>query len=118
MKQKRLLAGGVTILGVALIWAVAANRQDDQTRALARQWVGEQWDVARRCIVGTQSSARSAATTSPPTSSAMAPSTWFQMSVCSPGVHGIAPLGSCIAAIDRAVSATWAAVSTPGRAAR
>lgn len=53
MKQKRALAAGVTVLGVALIWAVAANRQDDQTRAVARQWVGEQWDVARRCIVGT-----------------------------------------------------------------
>lgn len=53
MKDRRLLAGGVTTLGVLAIWAVASMRQEDQTVALGRAWVGEQWDVARRCVVGT-----------------------------------------------------------------
>jgi hypothetical protein len=43
----------------------------------------------------------------------MAASTWFQMSTCSPVVHGTAPQGSCIAAIARAVSATCSEVSSP-----
>ena len=38
-------------------------------------------------------------------------STWFQTSVCCPGVHGIAPQGSCIATIDAAVAATSPAAS-------
>ncbi len=43
----------------------------------------------------------------------MAASTWFQMSTCSPTVHGTAPQGSCMAAMAAALSATWAAESTP-----
>src|SRR3954453_633542 len=70
-------------------------------------------EPSARCRVRTHAYARSAASTWPPTSSAMAASTWFQTSVCSPVVHGIAPEGSCIAAMDAAVSATCAAVSTP-----
>ncbi len=51
--SKRALAAGVSILGVLLIWAVATSRQEEQTRAVGRQWIGEQWDIARRCVVGT-----------------------------------------------------------------
>ena len=43
----------------------------------------------------------------------IAASTWFQMSTCSPVVHGTAPHGSCIAAIAAAVSATCWAVMIP-----
>jgi hypothetical protein len=43
----------------------------------------------------------------------MAASTWFQMSTCSPTVHGTAPDGSCIPAIAAALSATWSAVRMP-----
>ena len=43
----------------------------------------------------------------------IAASTWFQMSTCSPTVHGTAPHGSCMAAIEAALCATWAAESTP-----
>src|SRR3954468_17216720 len=66
-------------------------------------------EPSARCMVGTQSRACSAASTWPPTSIAMAASTWFQMSTCSPTVQGTAPHGSCIAAIAAAVSAPcWA----------
>lgn len=47
------VASLVTIAGVAAIWAMGAWRQEGQTEALARRWAGEQWDVARRCLVGT-----------------------------------------------------------------
>ena len=57
--------------------------------------------------------ARSDASTWPPTSSAIADSMWFQTSVCSPTVHGTAPSGSCMAAIDAAVCSTCADVSSP-----
>ena len=50
-----------------------------------------------------QAYAASAASTCPATSSAIAASTWFQTSTCSPVVHGTAPSGSCIEAIDAAV---------------
>src|SRR5919107_1514513 len=43
----------------------------------------------------------------------MAASTWFQMSVCWPVVHGTAPDGSCIAAIAAAVSATCSGARMP-----
>src|SRR4051795_9447443 len=70
-------------------------------------------EPSARCIVGTHAYAASAASTCPPTSIAIAASTWFQTSTCSPTVQGTAPDGSCIAAIEAAVSATCAAVSTP-----
>ena len=70
-------------------------------------------EPSARWIVGIHAYARSAAVTWPPTSIAIAPSTWFQMSTCSPTVHGMAPHGSCIAAIDAAVSAMSTALSTP-----
>ena len=54
----------------------------------------------RAACRGTSRNARSDASTWPPTSSAIADSTWFQTSVCSPTVHGTAPSGSCMAAID------------------
>ncbi len=60
-----------------------------------------------------QEYAASAASTSPATSSAIAASTWFQTSTCSPVVHGTAPSGSCIDAIEAAVWATCALDSTP-----
>lgn len=53
MKGKRAVAAAVTSVGVLAIWAMATVRQEDQTRELGRQWVGEQWDIARRCVVGT-----------------------------------------------------------------
>src|SRR5436190_4142360 len=43
----------------------------------------------------------------------MAASTWFQMSVCSPVVHGMPPSGSCMRAIDAAVAATSSALRIP-----
>src|SRR6478609_2709148 len=70
-------------------------------------------EPSARCSVGTHAYARSAAATCPPASSAIAASTWFQMSVCSPIVQGTAPDGSCIAAIEAAVSATCSAVRMP-----
>ena len=73
-------------------------------------------DPSARWVRAHQSYARSAASTCPPTSIAIAPSTWFQTSVFSPGVQGTAPLGSCIAAIERAVSATCSAVRIPSTA--
>jgi hypothetical protein len=60
-----------------------------------------------------QEYAASAASTCPPTSIAIAASTWFQTSTCSPVVHGTAPSGSCTAAMDAAVWATCALDSTP-----
>ncbi|MBX3274259.1 MAG: hypothetical protein KF729_28590 [Sandaracinaceae bacterium] len=54
MRERRaLVAAGTTTLGVVLIWAFAALRQEGQTQELARQWVGQEWDIARRCLVGT-----------------------------------------------------------------
>ena len=70
-------------------------------------------EPSARWMVGTQAYACSAASTWPPTSIAIAASTWFQMSTCSPTVHGTAPHGSCMAAMDAALSATSAAESTP-----
>jgi hypothetical protein len=32
---------------------MSSMRQESQTQELSRQWVGEQWDVARNCLVGT-----------------------------------------------------------------
>src|SRR4051812_40060632 len=46
---------------------------------------------------------------------AIAASTWFHTSVCSPVVHGTEPHPSCIAAMDAAVSATCAALRMPSR---
>ncbi len=48
-----MLATGVTTLGVIAIWLFASFRQEDQTIELSRRWVGEQWDIARRCVIGT-----------------------------------------------------------------
>ena len=45
--------------------------------------------------------------------SAIAHSTWSQGSVCPPSDHGIAPDGSCAAAIDSAVCRHCAAEKTP-----
>jgi len=53
MKTRHVVAAAVTVLGVVAIWWVASQRQQEQARVLSRQWVGEQWDVARRCIAGT-----------------------------------------------------------------
>lgn len=50
---RKILAGFVSVAGVVAIWALSAARQQDQTVAISRQWVGEQWDVARTCLVGT-----------------------------------------------------------------
>lgn len=52
-EKQRLVAAFVTVIGVAAIWAFSAWRQEGQTEALGRQWVGEQWDLARYCLVGT-----------------------------------------------------------------
>src|SRR5690606_19150313 len=51
--RSRIIAGFLTIAGVVAIRAFSAARQPDQTEALSRQWVGEQWDVARHCLLGT-----------------------------------------------------------------
>lgn len=51
--RNKIIAGFVTIAGVVAIWAFGAARQNDQTRALSRQYIGEQWDVARNCLLGT-----------------------------------------------------------------
>lgn len=51
--HKKIIAGFVTIAGVVAIWVFGAARQDEQARTLARQYVGEQWDVARNCLLGT-----------------------------------------------------------------
>src|SRR5687768_11302774 len=69
-----------------------------------------------RWTVGTQAYARSAASTSPAATSAIAASTWFQTSVWPPGTQGIAPEGSCTATMLAAVALTSCAVSTPARA--
>lgn len=53
MKNKQALATFVTISGVVAVWTIASMRQAEQTEAISRQWIGEQWDVARQCIVGT-----------------------------------------------------------------
>src|SRR5690606_26519732 len=68
-----------------------------------------------RWVVRHHSYARSAASTSPATSSAIAASTWFQTSTLSPTVQGIAPSASCIPTIVAAVRATSSAVRTPSR---
>lgn len=51
--KSRVVAGFVSIAGVIAIWAFSAARQSEQTEAVTRAWLGEQWDVARRCLVGT-----------------------------------------------------------------
>ncbi len=48
-----MLAGMVSIAGVVTIWILGASHQARQTEVLSRQWVGEQWDVARTCLLGT-----------------------------------------------------------------
>ena len=53
MRGRQPLAMLVTTLGVVGIFVFASVRQNEQTRALGRRWVGERWDIARRCIVGT-----------------------------------------------------------------
>ena len=52
-EKRRAIAGLVTVGGVALIWAWSSMRQSEQTEALSRQWVGEQWDIARTCVTTT-----------------------------------------------------------------
>ncbi len=51
--RNKIVAGFVSVAGVIVIWLVASARQNEQTEALSRQWVGEQWDVARNCLLGT-----------------------------------------------------------------
>ncbi len=51
--KRQALAAFVSIAGVVAIWAVSAARQEEQTATISRQWVGEQWDITRRCLVGT-----------------------------------------------------------------
>lgn len=51
--HRKIIAGFVTIAGVVAIWVFGAARQDEQARTLGRQYVGEQWDVARNCLLGT-----------------------------------------------------------------
>ncbi len=53
MKMRRAIAILVTIGGVVLILVFASARQRDQTETYARQYTGEQWDVARNCLLGT-----------------------------------------------------------------
>lgn len=53
MKTRHVVAGLVTVLGVVAIWWVASQRQEQQARDLSQQWIGEQWDIARRCVAGT-----------------------------------------------------------------
>lgn len=43
----------VTVAGALAIWTFASLRQQDRTEALSRRWLGEQWDVARHCLLGT-----------------------------------------------------------------
>src|SRR5687767_2201761 len=71
-------------------------------------------EPSSRWFAAHHSYAASAAATSPPTSSAIAPSTWFQTSMCSPTAHGTPPSSCWTAAIAAAVSTTWAAWSSPG----
>lgn len=52
-EKRRAIAGLVTVAGVVLIWAWSTVRQGEQTEALSRQWVGEQWDIARTCVTST-----------------------------------------------------------------
>ena len=65
-----------------------------------------------RWVRAHQSYAAAAASSWPPTTSAIAPSTWFHASVCSPGDQGIAPSGSCIPAMLAADAAIWSVVRT------
>lgn len=51
--KRQVLAAFVSIAGVVAIWAVSAARQEEQTETISRQWIGEQWDITRRCLVGT-----------------------------------------------------------------
>jgi hypothetical protein len=53
MKRQRAFAAAATIAGVAGILVFASMRQRGQTESFARQYVGEQWDVARNCLLGT-----------------------------------------------------------------
>lgn len=53
LRKNHVLAGLVAIVGVIVIWAVGAARQEDETDTFARRWVGQQWDIARNCLVGT-----------------------------------------------------------------
>ena len=50
---KRALAVLVAVGGALAVWAFANARQDGETEAVSRQWVGDQWDVARACLTGT-----------------------------------------------------------------
>lgn len=51
--SKRAIAFGLLGAGVIAIFAVNMARQNEQTEAHARVWVGGQWDVARNCLTGT-----------------------------------------------------------------
>ena len=62
-------------------------------------------EPSARWPASTHAKARSAAACSPATVSAIADSRWFQTSVCSPVVQGMAPSGSCMATIDAAEAA-------------
>ena len=66
-----------------------------------------------RWVRSHQAYAASAASTCPATSIAIAASTWFQTSTCSPTFQGTAPSGSCTSAMEAAVWATCALESTP-----
>ncbi|HJL17156.1 MAG TPA: hypothetical protein RMH99_15930 [Sandaracinaceae bacterium LLY-WYZ-13_1] len=52
-RRRQGLAAIVTVAGVLAIWTWSTVRQQSQTEELSRRWLGEQWDVARHCLVGT-----------------------------------------------------------------
>ena len=77
-----------------------------------RSWIGH--EPSARWVVRHQSNAARAGSSSPAAVSAIAFSTWSHGSVWPPSNHGMAPEGSCVAAIDCAVWRHCAGVSTPG----
>ena len=52
-RTKRAIAVFASITLAAVVFAVASRMQDQGADVADRQWYGEQWDVARYCLVGT-----------------------------------------------------------------
>lgn len=52
-KTKRAVAAMVAVGAAVAIFAIATQRQDQGAEEADRRWYGEQWDVARYCLVGT-----------------------------------------------------------------
>src|SRR5215218_3989371 len=71
-------------------------------------------EPSRRWVRRTHCQARSAASSRPARSSAIADSTWFQTSVWPPTVHGTAPSGSWTASIARPDCVTCEPVRSSG----